>query len=94
MSISLQIRSKKLVSSTFKALKTGGVLYITVPHVNKPVEYKHYRHFTKDILEREFGAVFGIEACYFIDRKSIFNHIIDMLLGNDLFVLNNRRIAG
>ncbi|MBD0259380.1 MAG: class I SAM-dependent methyltransferase, partial [Cytophagales bacterium] len=27
-------------------LKRGGVLFITVPHVNKPVEYKHFRHFS------------------------------------------------
>jgi SAM-dependent methyltransferase len=86
--------AQSFMASLSNALKPGGLLYVTVPHVNKPVEYKHYRHFTRELLERELSAEFDLEACYFIDRKSVLKRIIDKILGNGWFILNNKRIAG
>ena len=73
-------------------LNDGGVLYITVPHENKPVEYKHYRHFNSKTITECFNDRFFIEGIIPFESNGIMKYIIDIILTNRLFILNNQRL--
>jgi 2-polyprenyl-3-methyl-5-hydroxy-6-metoxy-1,4-benzoquinol methylase len=57
----------------FDMLAAGGVLLVTVPHANKPVQRKHFQHFTGDVLARLLSSATGQDAesvdLRFIDRQ-------------------------
>jgi 2-polyprenyl-3-methyl-5-hydroxy-6-metoxy-1,4-benzoquinol methylase len=74
-------------------INPGGILYLTVPHVNKHVEYTHYRHFTSDILANELYHYFEKLDFVYIETMSFRKKIIDCVLANRLFILNNKRVA-
>jgi hypothetical protein len=72
-------------------LKPGGILYVSVPHINKPVEYKHYRHFTSESLTKELSQKFETLDVFFIEKRAYRKQLIDCILINSLFILNIRR---
>lgn len=76
-----------------RLVPTGGKLIVTVPHVNKRVEPKHYRHFRSGDIEREFGDWFERVETIPIERISLRKTLIDRSLTNPLFVVHNRRIG-
>lgn len=81
------------VSSLSKYLKKGGKLLMTVPHRNKPVQYKHYQHFSGDSLINVLKPYFDIVKLIFFDKKSkILGRLINYALCNRLFVLNNQSL--
>jgi len=51
---------EKFVQAIAKLLKPQGLLYVTVPHINKAVEYKHYRHFSSQSLIQCFASRFDV----------------------------------
>ncbi len=73
-------------------LNENGILYMTVPHQNKPVEYKHYRHFSSETISKSFSEKFIIEEIVPFESNGIRKRLIDKLLTNRLFILNNQRI--
>lgn len=70
-------------------LNDNGVIYLTVPHKNKPLSYKHFQHFTYDSLSEYFTGKFKIEEVVFFDKLSKWNKLINLLLVNKIFILNN-----
>lgn len=84
----------EFVDAVADLLNPGGILYVTVPHVNKPVEPKHYRHFSSAMLMQEFTARFEVLEMTPIERISIAKWMLDRVLSNRLFILNSRRIGG
>jgi cyclopropane fatty-acyl-phospholipid synthase-like methyltransferase len=72
-----------------RILKQGGVLLVTVPHSNKPLEYKHFQHFTGDTLIRDLSEHFEILELKPFERKSLMRSLLNRLLCNRLFVLNH-----
>lgn len=84
--------SDKFVAGIAKLLKPRGILYVTVPHINKPVEYKHFRHFTSELLVSCFEKHFKAETVICIEKGRLRKNLIDMILGNRLFILNVGRI--
>ncbi|MBK8996151.1 MAG: class I SAM-dependent methyltransferase [Myxococcales bacterium] len=85
-------RGQHFLSGARALLNDGGRLHVTVPHSNKPVEYKHFRHFTvasiTACLERDFEIV---EVLPF-ERRGALRKLLDTALCNRLFVLNNQRL--
>jgi len=71
--------------------ESGGRLILTVPHKNKAVQAKHYQHFDRETLIKFFEPYYHIERMLFFDKRSrVFRRIMNGLLGNRFFVLNNR----
>jgi 2-polyprenyl-3-methyl-5-hydroxy-6-metoxy-1,4-benzoquinol methylase len=71
--------------------KPGGRLVLTVPHKNKAVQAKHYQHFNRETLTKIIEPYYHIERMLFFDKRSrVFHRIMNGLLGNRFFVLNNR----
>ena len=73
-------------------LKTNGVLYVTVPHNNKPVEYKHYRHFSVKSLVSCFESHFKVIEIIPFESNGHIKKLIDVFLTNRFFILNVRRL--
>lgn len=82
---------EKFMGGVRASLKTGGSLLITVPHANKPLEYKHYQHFTVASLVRYLEQGFWVERVVPFERQAFSRRILDRLLCNRWFVLNNQR---
>ena len=72
-----------------RMLKKGGVLLVTVPHSNKPLEYKHFQHFTGETLTRDLSEHFEILELKPFERNGLMRSVLNRLLCNRLFVLNN-----
>ena len=71
-------------------LKPAGKLIVTVPHCNKPLILKHYQHFNSTMVTKLLDKYFKIEKIIYFDKKSRLFRLIDKLLANSLFVLNNQ----
>lgn len=73
-------------------LKKGGRILLTVPHINKPVEYKHYQHFSVESIHAHLGERFEIIDIIPFERRGIKRRMLNALLSNRLFVLNNSTV--
>ena len=84
--------SGKFLDGVKKLLKPNGVLFITVPHSNKPIEEHHFRHFTISSLSKELGQYFDIVDVVPFEKISIYRKIINLILTNKYFILNHARL--
>ena len=80
--------AEQFVRGVARLIAKGGQLLVTVPHINKPVEYKHFRHFDSTTLIDCFSAYFVQEEIMFIEKLGLLNRILNKLVVNRLFVLN------
>lgn len=71
-------------------LRPGGVLHLTVPHVNAPLAPHHFRHFDSDLLRREVSAYFDIDLIKPFERLSGKRKWMNRLLMNRFFILNHQ----
>lgn len=75
-----------------RVLKPGGLLLVTVPHVNHGLEPKHYRHFTGESLQEALSEFFTVEKVMPFERNGLQRKALRFLLCNPLFVLNSQRL--
>lgn len=73
-------------------LQPGADLFVTVPHANKPLEPKHFRHFTIDGLVAELGAHFDVVRAMPFERAGWSRWLLARLMHNRLFALTNRSL--
>jgi len=91
--IPLEITSSFL-RGVHRSLKKGGVLLLTVPHSNKPIEYKHYQHFTIDKIIHDLSNDFDTVEVVPFEKKSFLRKILNVVLCNRVFILNNSFMLG
>jgi cyclopropane fatty-acyl-phospholipid synthase-like methyltransferase len=84
--------SGDFIKGIYNHLNTNGILYITVPHINKAVEYKHYRHFSSESIYACFNDKFIIEEIIPFESNGITKKIIDLILTNRFFILNSSKL--
>lgn len=72
--------------ATVNLLKEDGVMYLTVPHKNKQLSYKHFQHFNYESLIKYFQDDFEIQKVEYIQRNSKF---LNMLMSNNIWIINN-----
>lgn len=82
----------KFVKALVSLLNDNGVIYLTVPHINKSVSYKHFQHFSYSSLVKYFENDFDIVEKVFFDKKSRFLFILKKLMNNGLFIVNNKNL--
>lgn len=75
------------VNSLSNILNDKGLLYITVPHKNVSLSYKHEQHFDLNIINSYFDKLFEIEEVVFIQKTSFLLKIISKILGNRYFII-------
>lgn len=78
-----------------RRLKPGARLVLTVPTKNTPLNHKHYQHFDVQTLAKSLGDLFKIDETQYLNRKSVtVERIIEPLLHNRLWILNQGRLLG
>lgn len=75
-----------------RLLEPGADLYVTVPHANKPLEPKHFRHFTVDGLVAELGRHFDVVRTMPFERAAWSRWLLARVMHNRLFALTNRAL--
>jgi SAM-dependent methyltransferase len=80
------------IRSLRRHLKPDGFLVITVPSENLNLAPKHYQHFSLSSLAVTLQDEFTIADCYFLNRISRWEKIVQTFVSNRLFILNERRI--
>ena len=81
--------TKKFIASVHKLLKCNGILYLTVPHKNKPLEYKHFQHFNINGICNLIKPYFDIVEVVPFEKNSWLRIVVQKLLSNNLFILSN-----
>lgn len=71
-------------------LKPGGVLHLTVPHLNLPLAPHHFRHFDSDVLRDEVAPYFDVDVIKPFERLSRKRRWVNRLLMNRFFILNHQ----
>lgn len=83
---------EKFLYAISRILHTKGILLLTVPHKNKPVEYKHFRHFDSSSIIKCLEPFFDVEEIVPFEVRSFKKDLIDKLLTNNMFILNNQKL--
>lgn len=85
-------KCSNFVNALYEILNKNGVIYLTVPHKNKPLSYKHFQHFSLKSLENFFKEKFIIKKVVYIQKNSIFLNVIKLITHNKLYVITNKTI--
>jgi 2-polyprenyl-3-methyl-5-hydroxy-6-metoxy-1,4-benzoquinol methylase len=85
-------KSEDFLNAVAHLLNPEGVLILTVPHINVPVESKHYRHFTIAAIFQCLEQYFNIVEVIPFEKNDKLKGFIDFLLANELFILNNWKL--
>ena len=77
-----------------EAVQDGGRIILTVPHLNKVLEAKHYQHFNSNILRSVLSPYFTDLTFFPFDSRSrVINGLFRLLGGRGKhFVITNRRL--
>jgi 2-polyprenyl-3-methyl-5-hydroxy-6-metoxy-1,4-benzoquinol methylase len=81
--------SEAFVGAVSRLLRPNGLIYVTVPHVNKPLEKAHFRHFSMNSLTSCFDGRFEVLQMLPFERRSNHKLILDKILGNRYCILNH-----
>lgn len=75
-------------------LNPKGVLILTVPHINKPLQDKHYQHFSVESLTEALQCYFVVDRVIPFDWVSRFTRRAIYLLGysGNNYLITNKRI--
>ncbi len=85
-------KAEEFMRAVHGLLKRGGILHLTVPHENKPIEYKHFQHFSANKIISYINPYFEIEEVVPFEKISRLRILILKILSNGLFVLSNQRL--
>lgn len=78
------------VKSLFTILDDEGVVFLTVPHKNVSVSYKHFQHFDLISIRKYFGGFFVIEDVHYIQKSSLCMKLFSKFMNNRLFIIKSR----
>lgn len=84
--------SRCFIQSVHSLLQDGGSLYLTVPHENKPLEYKHFQHFSVKKISNYLIPYFEIAQIVPFERVTWLRGVLLKILSNQFFILNNSRL--
>lgn len=84
--------TSEFLSGVHRLLKKSGVLLLTVPHANKPVEYKHFQHFTMDSITNCLSSHFDVVEIIPFEKSGFARRMLNNILCNRFYVLNNDRL--
>jgi len=83
--------SAGFLAAVASELMGGGYLLLTVPHENKAVEYKHFRHFNSSTLKRLLEPQFEVVEMVPFERRSVALVLIQMVLSNRYVLIQHQR---
>lgn len=68
--------------------KSGGRLYLSVPHSNRKVQKKHFQHFSSKTLKEYLQKDYDIQEFIFFDKKKWYLKYLKGIMSNRFFILN------
>ena len=72
--------------------QTGKRIIVSVPHINTPLNKKHFRHFELDTLVHEFSQYYEVSNVEFLHKRNWLESLISTLMVNKFFYLSNKRM--
>jgi 2-polyprenyl-3-methyl-5-hydroxy-6-metoxy-1,4-benzoquinol methylase len=81
----------RFLASVRKLLHPRGVLMVTVPHQNKPLEPTHFQHFTSESLIAQFAPHFAVQEVVPFERLAWTRRLMEAALSNRWFILRHQR---
>lgn len=85
-------RVSDFVKGLRQYLHDDGVLILSVPSQNLTLNRKHYQHFNLESLAASLKPYFRISEHYFLNRISKWDRLLNRLLINRYFILNEPRL--
>ena len=82
----------EFIEAIYNTLEVDGLLYLTVPHSNMAVSYKHFQHFDLGKLNKYFGKYFEFEDIKYIQKSSFFLKLINKFMLNRFFIITNNTL--
>jgi len=80
---------QNFVKSLHALLNDEGLIFLTVPHKNVPVSYKHFQHFDLNSLKKYFEEFFLIEEVFYIQKSPLYMKLISKVVNNNFYVIKN-----
>jgi 2-polyprenyl-3-methyl-5-hydroxy-6-metoxy-1,4-benzoquinol methylase len=78
----------KFLSAIHRSLKKDGLLLMTVPHSNKPVEYKHFQHFTIESVVKYLSPHFNVIEVVPFEKRGLLRRFLGFIMANRFFIIN------
>jgi SAM-dependent methyltransferase len=79
-----------ILSSIHSILADNGTFIISVPTTNIPLNPKHYRHYTVDLLRQQTIGLFSIIQTKFVHSPGFVSGLIRRMTVNRFFVLSSK----
>ncbi len=79
----------EFVRNIARLVQDDGLLLISVPTVNTPLNKKHYRHYNLPLLKDTLSTHFEIQNYWWLYRLGILEKLIHSVVCNSLYVLNS-----
>lgn len=80
------------IKEIFQIIDPDGLLVVSVPTLNVPINKKHYRHYDLELLTQNLSPYFKIENHWWLYRTGSAEKIIKKLLSNRLWLINSERL--
>lgn len=84
--------SSDFLAASRKLLKPGASLLLTVPHANKPLIPKHYRHFTFDLLKSCVSPYFEVMEMFAFEKETRASKLVSRLNRRPGFFFESARL--
>lgn len=78
------------IRSVAGVLEPRGLLVVSVPTVNIPLNAKHYRHYDLQLLTQQLSSHFTIKSHWYISRHNFAAAVVRNLLTNRLVIVKPR----
>lgn len=75
-----------------RLLASDGILHLTVPHLNQPLDPMHYQHFSVEKILWYLEGKFEVLDVVLFERIASSRKVLKWLLSNRVFALNNQRL--
>lgn len=86
---------QQFLKGVYQYLKEDGILIVTVPSKNTPIQKKHYQHFDEVSLKKALCPYFEIEEVHYLNRRpSKFQKKIIRLMSNRFYIINYSKLLG
>lgn len=80
---------EKFVNSLSNLLNKKGLVYLTVPHKNKPLQNKHFQHFDLENLKKYFDNKFEIVDKKYIQKNDKLLDLLNKFMINKYWIINH-----
>lgn len=82
----------RFVSGIRNHVREGGFLVVTVPCTNRPLNKKHYQHFTADSLRALLEPSFEVTECRYLNGSSRSLTLLTKLLANRIYAVTSPKL--